>query len=104
MLAARDLLPVRDGRQLAHYLVAHPDKVFIYDGVERGILRDADQEEQAEEYSTKKKPIVQKIISGAMIRSICTLFRPPNPGGCTISTAPTSTPCACRRAACCARI
>lgn len=51
---------MRDGRQLAYYLAAHPDKVFIYDGVERGILRNADQEGQAEEYSTKKKPIVPK--------------------------------------------
>ena len=38
-LAARHLLPVRDGAQLAQRLAAHPDKVFTCDGVERGIKR-----------------------------------------------------------------
>ena len=55
-LAARGLLPVRDGAQLARRLAAHPDKVFTYDGVERGIPRNADREGQQEEYSAKKKP------------------------------------------------
>ena len=55
-LAARGLLPVRDGTQLAQRLAAHPDKVFTYDGVERGIPRNADREGQQEEYSAKKKP------------------------------------------------
>lgn len=54
-LTALDLLPVRDGSQLAHRLAAHPDKVFTYDGVERGILRNADGDGQREEYSAKKK-------------------------------------------------
>ena len=55
-LAARGLLPVRDGAQLARRLAAHPDKVFTYDGVERGIPRNADRDGQQEEYSAKKKP------------------------------------------------
>ena len=55
-LAALGLLPVRDGAQLAQRLAAHPDKVFAYDGVERGIPRNADREGQQEEYSAKKKP------------------------------------------------
>ena len=54
-LAARHLLPVRDGAQLAQRLVAHPDKVFTCDGVERGIPRNADRAGQEEEYSAKKK-------------------------------------------------
>ena len=54
-LAARGLLPVRDGAQLAQRLAAHSDKVFPYDGVERGIPRNADREGHAEEYSAKKK-------------------------------------------------
>ena len=54
-LAARGLLPVRDGAQLAQRLAAHPDKVFTYDGVERSIPRNADREGQEEEYSAKKK-------------------------------------------------
>ena len=59
-LAARGLLPVRDGAQLARRLAAHPDKVFTYDGVERGIPRNADREGQQEEYSTKKSPQLKK--------------------------------------------
>lgn len=54
-LAARHLLPVRDGAQLAQRLADHPDKVFTYDGVERGIPRNVDGEGQKEEYSAKKK-------------------------------------------------
>jgi len=54
-LATRGLLPVRDGAQLAQRLAAHPDKIFTYDGVERGIPRNADREGQEEEYSAKKK-------------------------------------------------
>ena len=54
-LAALGLLPVRDGAQLAQRLAAHPDKVFTYDGVERGIPRNADRDGQQEEYSAKKK-------------------------------------------------
>lgn len=55
VLAARHLLPVRDGSQLAQRLADHPSKVFTYDGVERGIPRNADQEGQKEEYRAKKK-------------------------------------------------
>ena len=54
-LAARHLLPVRDGAQLAQRLADHPGKVFTYDGVERGIPRNVDGEGQKEEYSAKKK-------------------------------------------------
>ena len=53
-LAARHLLPVHDGAQLAQRLAAHPDKVFTCDGVERGIPRNVDRAGQAEAYSTKK--------------------------------------------------
>ena len=55
VLARRGLLPVRDGAALARHLAAHPTKVFAYDGVERGIPRNADRDGQAEEYSAKKK-------------------------------------------------
>ena len=55
-LAALGLLPVRDGAQLAQRLAAHPNKVFTYDGVERGIPRNADRDGQQEEYSAKKNP------------------------------------------------
>ena len=54
-LAARDLLPVRDGAQLAQRLAGHPDRVFTYDGMERAIARNADRDGQREEYSAKKK-------------------------------------------------
>ena len=54
-LSARHLLPVRDGAQLAQRLAQHPDKVFTYDGVERGIPRNADWAGQQQEYSAKKK-------------------------------------------------
>lgn len=59
-LAALNLLPVRDGTQLAQRLAAHPTKVFTYDGVERGILRNADRDRQAEEYSAKKSSPAEK--------------------------------------------
>lgn len=60
VLARRGLLPVRDGGELAQRLAAHPDPVFAYDGVERGVPRNPDYEAQAEEYSAKKKPIESK--------------------------------------------
>lgn len=56
-LADMALLPVRNGQELASRLRDHPDKVFTYDGIERGILRNTDYEAQEEEYSAKKKPI-----------------------------------------------
>ena len=51
VLHRRGLLPVRNGADLAQHLVAHLAKVFTYDGVERGIPRNADCDGQAEEYS-----------------------------------------------------
>ena len=57
LLVLFGLLPVRDGAELAQRLAAHPDRVFAYDGVERGVARNRDYEAQAEEYSAKKKPI-----------------------------------------------
>ncbi|RIY06350.1 helix-turn-helix domain-containing protein [Hymenobacter rubripertinctus] len=56
VLARRGLLPVRDGGELAQRLAPHPEPVFAYDGVERGVPRNQDGEAQAEEYSGKKKP------------------------------------------------
>ena len=55
VLARRGLLPARDGAALAQRLAQHPEPVFAYDGVERGVPRKADREAQAEEYSAKKK-------------------------------------------------
>lgn len=55
VLHRRGLGPVRDGAELAQRLAAHPDPVFAYDGLERGVPRNADREAQAEEYSAKKK-------------------------------------------------
>lgn len=57
VLARRGLLPVRDAGELAQHLACHPEAVFAYDGVERGVPRNADREAQAEEYSAKKKRI-----------------------------------------------
>lgn len=57
VLASCGLLPVRDGAQ---HLAQHPDKVLAYDGVERGVPRNTDQQGQAEEYSAKKKLIASK--------------------------------------------
>ena len=60
VLAGRGLLPVRDGAMLAQRLAAHPEPVFAYDGVERGVPRNPDYEAQAEEYSAKKKAIASR--------------------------------------------
>ncbi|RZL07065.1 MAG: transposase family protein [Hymenobacter sp.] len=57
VLAGRGLLPVRDGAELAQRLAAHPEPVFAYDGVERGVPRNPDYEAQAEEYRAQKKAI-----------------------------------------------
>ena len=54
VLHRRGLLPVRDGAALAQRLAQHPDKVFAYDGVERGIPRNADPEAQAQVYYSPK--------------------------------------------------
>lgn len=56
-LAELDLLPVRNGEELTNRLRQHPEKVFCYDGLERGILRNSDVAAQAQEYSAKKKRI-----------------------------------------------
>lgn len=56
-LNRRGLLPVRNGEELAQRLADHPYKVFAYDGLERGIPRNQDQQAQGEEYSGKKKDI-----------------------------------------------
>ena len=84
VLDQRGLLPARDGAQLAQRLAAHPTKVFAYDGVERGILRNADPDGQKEEYSAKKSPSPKKTTPCATIRSSCTTAHRPNPGGSTI--------------------
>ena len=55
VLARRGLLPVRDGADLAQRLAHHPEPVFTYDGMERGVPRNKDSDGQAEEYSAKKK-------------------------------------------------
>ena len=60
VLHRRGLLPVRNGAELAQHLVAHPAKVFTYEGVERGIPRNADRDGQAEEYSAKKSALLEK--------------------------------------------
>ena len=57
VLAGRGLLPVRDGAALAQRLATHPEPVFAYDGVDRGVPRHPDYKAQAEEYSAKKKGI-----------------------------------------------
>lgn len=56
-LADLGLVPVRNAEDLATTLRDHPQKVFSYDGIERGILRNTDYEAQEEEYSAKKKLI-----------------------------------------------
>ena len=50
-LKSMGLTPHREGLDLAKLLENHPDKVFSYDGTERRIQRNEDQEE---EYSGKK--------------------------------------------------
>lgn len=56
-LADLGFLPIRNAEQLATTLRAHPNKVFSYDGLERGVLRNTDYDAQEEEYSAKKKRI-----------------------------------------------
>jgi len=45
--------PARQGEVLKKKLAAHPDKVFSYDGTDRVINRNSDQEAQEVEYSGK---------------------------------------------------
>lgn len=56
-LSKMGLVPFRDGEQLSKQLANHPAQVFIYDGLERGILRNADNDAQEVDYSGKKKGI-----------------------------------------------
>jgi Helix-turn-helix of DDE superfamily endonuclease len=56
-LQKMNLMPCRDGEQLQSLLKSHPQKVFTYDGMERGIQRNTDIEAQKEDYSGKKKRI-----------------------------------------------
>lgn len=46
--------PVRNGFELKAVLATHPNQAFTYDGIERGILRNSDQEAQENEFSGKK--------------------------------------------------
>lgn len=57
-LIKKGLMPFRDGELLSKQLSNHPTKVFIYDGMERIILRNAQDDAQEDEYSGKKKGIV----------------------------------------------
>lgn len=56
-LSKMGLMPLRDGERLAEQLAQHPTKVFRYDGLERGVLRNTAPDAQEEEYSGKKKDI-----------------------------------------------
>jgi DDE superfamily endonuclease/Helix-turn-helix of DDE superfamily endonuclease len=49
------LSPLRDGELLQDYLASHSTKIFTYDGTEREILRNSDDEAQKLEYSGKHK-------------------------------------------------
>ena len=49
------LSPIRNGYQLKEHLQNHPDCIFTYDGIERGILRNSATDAQEDEYSGKKK-------------------------------------------------
>jgi hypothetical protein len=49
------LTPLRDGELLEDYLALHRTKIFTYDGTERQILRNHDDDAQELEYSGKHK-------------------------------------------------
>lgn len=49
--------PVGNGSELKAVLATHPNQAFTYDGIERGILRNSDQEAQQIQFSGKKKVI-----------------------------------------------
>ena len=51
------LSPCRDGELPQSLLSAHHDKAFTYDGMERGIRRNADYEAREDGFSGKKKHI-----------------------------------------------
>ena len=52
-LAKMGYTPLRDGQQLKDKLAEHSEKVFSYDGTDRSIQRNSDQQAQEEEYSGK---------------------------------------------------
>ena len=52
--AGRGQRPIRDGAELAQRLAQHPEPMFAYDGVARGIPCKADHEAQAEDNRAKK--------------------------------------------------
>jgi hypothetical protein len=54
-LKKMDLSPCRDGELLQSVLSNHAQKVFTYDGMERGIQRNSDYDAQEDEFSGKKK-------------------------------------------------
>lgn len=56
-LAKLELTPVRDGQSLRGRLDGHFNHVFTYDGIERGIQRNSDQDAQEQEFSGKKKSL-----------------------------------------------
>ena len=56
-LKKMDLSPCRDGELLQSLLSNHPEKVFTYDGMERGIQRNIHYDAQEDEFSGKKKRI-----------------------------------------------
>lgn len=57
------LSPIRDGYQLKEQLKNHPDFIFTYDGIERGILRNSAFDAQEDECSGKKKAWYKKLDS-----------------------------------------
>lgn len=52
------LMPIRDGELLSERLANHPTKIFSYDGLERGILKNTHSDAQDYEYSQKKNDTV----------------------------------------------
>jgi hypothetical protein len=56
-LKKMSLTPSRNGQELQHLLKDHADKIFTYDGTERGIERNTAQDAQEIDYSGKKKAI-----------------------------------------------
>jgi hypothetical protein len=54
-LKKMDLSPCRDGELLQSLLSDHIEKVFTYDGMERGIQRNSDYDAQEYDFSGKKK-------------------------------------------------
>ena len=68
------LSPCRDGEILQSLLSTHPQKIFTYDGMERGIQRNVDIDAQKEDFSGKKKRIKLKTICYVMIVNMFTIF------------------------------